>query len=45
MLTLAVEQPMEVVLLPGILDRLSVRLGMPVPGVVNLPTSAREGVS
>ena len=45
MLTLAVEQPMEAVLLPGILDRLSARLGMPAPGVVNPPTSAREGVS
>ena len=45
MLTLAVEQPMEVVLLPGILDGLSGRLDMPTPGVVNPPTSAREGVS
>ena len=45
MLALAVEQPMEAVLLPGILDGLSVRLGMPAPGVVNLPTSVREGVS
>ena len=45
MLTLAVEQPMEVVLLPGILDGLSGRLGMPTPGVVNPSTSAREGVS
>ena len=45
MLALAVEQPMEVVLLPGILDGLSARLGMPAPGVVNPPTSAREGVS
>ena len=44
MLTMAVEQPMEVVLLPGILDGLSVRLGIPAPGVVNPPTSAREGV-
>ena len=44
-LTMAVEQPMEVVLLPGILDGLSARLSMPAPGVVNLPTSAREGVS
>ena len=44
MLSLAVEQPMEVVLLPGILD-LSARLGMPAPGVVNPPASAREGVS
>ena len=45
MLTLAVQQPMEVVLLPGILEGLSARLSMPTPGVVNLPTSAREGVS
>ena len=45
MLTLAVEQPMEVVLLLGILDRLSGRLGMKAPGVVDPPTSAREGVS
>ena len=45
MLALAVEQPMEMVLLPGILDGLSARHGMPAPGVVNLPTSAREGVS
>ena len=45
MLTMAVEQPMEVVLLPGILDRLSTRLSIPAPGVVNPPASAREGVS
>ena len=45
MLTLAVEQPMEAVLLPGILDGLSARLGMPAPGVVNPPSSTREGVS
>ena len=45
MLSLAVEQPMEVVLLPSIRDGLSARLGMPAPGVVNPPTSAREGVS
>ena len=45
MLSLAVEQPMEVVLLPGILDGLSARLDIPAPGVVNQPTSAREGVS
>ena len=44
-LAMAVEQLMEVVLLPGILDRLSGRLGMPTPGVVTPPTSAREGVS
>ena len=45
MLTLSVEQPMEVVLLPGILDMLSGRLGMMPPGVVDQPTSTREGVS
>ena len=45
MLSLAVEQPMEAVLLPGILDGLSARLGIPAPGMVNPPTSAREGVS
>ena len=45
MLTMAVEQPMEVVLLPGILDGLSARLSIPAPGVVNPPASAREGVS
>ena len=44
-LAMAVEQPMEAVLLPGILDGLSARLGMPAPGVVNPPTSTREGVS
>ena len=36
---------MEAVLLPGILDGLSGRLGMTPPGVVDQPTSAREGVS
>ena len=45
MLALSVEQPMEAVLLPGILDGLSRRLGMMPPGVVDQPTSAREGVS
>ena len=45
MLTMAVEQPMEVVLLPGILDGLSVRLSIPALGMVNPPASAREGVS
>ena len=45
MLALSVEQPMEDVLLPGILDGLSRRLGMTPPGVVDHPTSAREGVS
>ena len=44
MLSLAVEQPMEAVLLPGILDGLSARFGIPAPGLVNQPTSVREGV-
>ena len=39
------DQPMEAALLPGILDRLSGRLGMMPPGVVDQPTSAREGFS
>ena len=45
MLVLSMDQPMEAVLLPGILDGLSGRLGLTPPGVVNLPTWAREGVS
>ena len=45
MLALSVEQPMEAVLLPRILDGLSGRLGMMPPGVVDQPTSAREGIS
>ena len=45
MLSLAVEQPMEVVLLPSTLDGLSARLGIPAPGMVNQPASAREGIS
>ena len=45
MLALSAEQPMEAVLLPGILERLSGRLGMTPPGVVDQPTSAREGFS
>ena len=45
MLALFAEQPMEAVLLPGILDGLSGRLGMMPPGVVDQPTSAREGFS
>ena len=45
LLIMAVEQPIEAVLLPGILDGLSARRGMPAPGVANLPTSVREGVS
>ena len=45
MLALSVEQPMKAVLLPGILDGLYGRLSMMPPGVVDQPTSAREGVS
>ena len=45
MLALSVEQPIEAVLLPGILDGLSGRLVMMPPGVVDQPSSAREGVS
>ena len=45
MLALFAKQPMEAVLLPGILDGLSGRLGMMPPGVVDQPTSAREGFS
>ena len=42
---LAVDQPVEAVLLPGILDGLTGRLGLTPPGVVDPPTSAREGIS
>ena len=44
-LALAVDQPVEAVLLPGILDGLFGRLGLMPLGVVDLPTSAREGIS
>ena len=44
MLGLAVDQPLEAILFPGILDGLSGRLGLMPPGVVDLPTSAREGM-
>ena len=39
------DQPLEAILFPGILDGLSGRLGLMPPGVVDPPTSAREGVS
>ena len=45
MLGLAVDHPLEAILFPGILDGLSGRLGLMPPGVVDPPTSAREGVS
>ena len=41
----SMDQPMEAVLLPGILDGLSGRLGLMPPGVVDPPTLAREGIS
>ena len=44
-LALAMDQPVEAVLFPGILDRLSWRLGLTPPGVIDLPTTAREGIS
>ena len=39
------DQPLEAILFPGILDGLSGRLGLMPPGVVDPPTSAREGMS
>ena len=40
MLELAVDQPLEAIFFPGILDGLSGRLGLMPPGVVDPPTSA-----
>ena len=45
MLGLAVDQPLEAIFFPGILDGLSGRLGLMPPGVFDPPTSAREGMS
>ena len=44
-LALAMGQPVEAILFPGILDGLSGRLGVMPPSVVDPPTSAREGMS
>ena len=44
-LVLAMDQPVEAVLFPGILDGLSGRLDLMPPGVIGPPTTAREGVS
>ena len=44
-LVLSMDQPMEAVLLPGILDGLSGRLSLMPPDVVDPPISAREGIS
>ena len=45
MLGLAMDQPLEAIFFPGILDGLSGRLSLMPPGVVDPPTSAREGMS
>ena len=45
MLGLAVDQSLEAIFFPGILDRLSGRLSLMPPGVVDQPISAREGMS
>ena len=45
MLGLAVDQPLDAIFFPGILDGLYGRLGLMPPGVVDPPTSARVGVS
>ena len=39
------DQPLETIFFPGILDGLTGRLGLIPPGVVDPPTSARAGVS
>ena len=44
-LVLAMDQPVEAILLAGILDGLSGRLGLMPPSVVDPPTTAREGMS
>ena len=45
MLRLAVDQPLEAIFFPGILDELTGRLGLMPPGVVDPPTLAKVGVS
>ena len=45
MLGLGMDQPLEAIFFPGILDRLSGRHSLTPPGVVDPPTSARAGVS
>ena len=39
------DQPLEAIFFPGILDGLTGRLGLTPPGVVDPPTSARAGLS
>ena len=45
MVGLAMDQPLEAIFFPGILDGLTGRLSLMPPGVVDPPTSARAGVS
>ena len=45
MVGLAMDQPLEAIFFPGILDGLTGRLGLTPPGVVDPPTSARAGMS
>ena len=45
MVGLAMDQPLEANLFPGILAGLTGRLGLMPPGVVDPPTSARAGMS
>ena len=42
---LAVDQPLEASLFPGILDGLAGRLGLKPPGVTDPPSSSRAGIS
>ena len=45
MVGLVMDQPLEAIFFPGILDGLTGRLGLMPPGVVDPPTSARAGLS
>ena len=45
MVGLAMDQPLEAIFFPGILDGLTGRLSLTLPGVVDPPTSAGAGVS
>ena len=45
MVGLAMDQPLEAIFFPGILDGLTGRLGLMPQGVVDPPTSARAGMS